>query len=85
MHPTPVHARACETRSNYRVTHFCKPTLSLELAIIQQPSAVRPATGPTNCVAHPSIRGFKQPCRPPRYWPDELPSPTQAFAAEQCC
>ena len=29
--------------------------------MFQQPSAVRPATGPTNSVAHPSIRGFKQP------------------------
>jgi len=29
--------------------------------MFQQPSAVRPATGPTNSDAHPSIRGFKQP------------------------
>ena len=29
--------------------------------MFQQPSAVRPATGPTNFVTHPSIRGFKQP------------------------
>ena len=29
--------------------------------MFQQPSAVRPATGPTNFVAHPSICGFKQP------------------------
>jgi len=29
--------------------------------MFQQPSAVRPATGPTNFVAHPSISGFKQP------------------------
>ena len=29
--------------------------------MFQQPSTVRPATGPTNFVAHPSIRGFKQP------------------------
>ena len=55
--PTSVHARAYETRSNFQVTHCCTPTLSPELAIIQQLSAVRASTGPTNSVDHPSISG----------------------------
>jgi len=58
----PVHARAYET-AQHLLCHesCCEPILSPVRAMFQQPSAVRPATGPTNSVAHPSIRGFKQP------------------------
>jgi len=41
--------------------NYCELVLSPVRASFKQPSAARPATGPTNSVAHPSIRGFKQP------------------------
>ena len=73
--PAPVYARAYETVQQ-RVNHsLFEPVESRAWKVFQQPSAVRPATGTTNTVAHPSIRGFKQPCRPPRYWLDELCRP----------
>ena len=37
--------------------NYCELILSPVRASFKQPSAVRPATGPTNSVAHPSIRG----------------------------
>ena len=58
----PVHARAYETAQKLLCHgNYCELILSLVRASFKQPSAVRPATGPTNSVAHPSIRGFKQP------------------------
>jgi len=37
--------------------NYCELVLSPVRASFKQPSAARPATGPTNSVAHPSIRG----------------------------
>jgi len=37
--------------------NYCELILSPVRASFKQPSAARPATGPTNSVAHPSIRG----------------------------
>ena len=76
--PTPVHARAYETAQQL-LSHSLLRTYieSRAWKSFQQPSAVRPATGTMNSVAHLIIRGFKQLCRPPRYWLDELCRPPE--------
>jgi len=83
--PAPVHARAYETAQQL-LSHSLLRTYieSRAWKSFQQPSAVRPATGTTNTVAHPIIRGFKQPCRPPRYWLDELCRPPE-YPLQGCC
>ena len=41
--------------------NYCELILSPVRASFKQPSAARPATGPTNSVAHPSVRGGAAP------------------------
>ena len=54
----PVHARSYATVQKLLCHgNYCELILSPVRASFKQPSAARPATGPTNSVAHPSIRG----------------------------
>ena len=55
--PAPVHARSYATVQKLLCHgNCCEPILSPARASFKQPSTARPATGPTNSVAHPSVR-----------------------------